>query len=250
MSSGTVSCGGLAGRFLRTGEGDFWKKDRMVPLPFFLRCGAGFAGLDGLTGTTTGSISSSVEGGGESEESDDVSESAMVAVGAFAGGRAVKDEARGEVQRGRRMDGRAASSARLALHEVIFPIWPAVVYTPKDSHAFEVMLLRCRLGYRARFTAQGALARQTWAAVSLSRGGLEFWNFGELDALVFSMHSTLDTCQAMMKYGTDCYKVRGASQLCSSCLPLNSETAGANNDVVGGSVVDAARRFRCSRGKA
>lgn len=77
LSSGTISCGGEAGRFLRTGEGDL-KKDRMVPffLFFFFFCGVAFVAC---TGATTSVISSSVEGGEEREES----ESAMFVVAPF-----------------------------------------------------------------------------------------------------------------------------------------------------------------------
>lgn len=55
-----------------------------MPLPFFLRWAAGFAGFAAVLTTgarTGGSISSSVEGGGESDDSDDESDRlAMVAV--------------------------------------------------------------------------------------------------------------------------------------------------------------------------
>jgi hypothetical protein len=72
LSAGTYSCGGEAGRFLRTGEGDLLlKKDRMVPFFFLLFfCGVAFGGF---AGATTSAISSSVAGGDDRDESESMS---------------------------------------------------------------------------------------------------------------------------------------------------------------------------------
>lgn len=81
------------------------------------------------------------------------------------------------------------SSARLALHEVIFPIWLAVD-TPEDSHAFELLLLLLL----CRVDVQRGAAREVQAlgSANVDRSVTEqrrFWKFGKtLDALVFSMH--------------------------------------------------------------
>lgn len=75
LSSGTDSWGGDAGRLRGGGEGErCLKKVRIVPFAFFFFFWG--EGLVGLTGATWTGISSSVEGGEDSSES----ESAMLGV--------------------------------------------------------------------------------------------------------------------------------------------------------------------------
>jgi hypothetical protein len=111
LSSGTASCGGDAGRFLRTGDGDL-KKDKMVPFFFFFFWGVA-AGA--LTGATTSAISSSVEGGDERDESE-----SMVGVGGCCVCRCGWGARRGVENEG------ARGPRRLSTHEVIF-------YLPVES---------------------------------------------------------------------------------------------------------------------
>lgn len=67
LSSGTSSCGGEAGRFLGGGDGERCLKKVRIVLFFLLFFGAGLAAFAGAKST---GISSSVDGGEESEESE------------------------------------------------------------------------------------------------------------------------------------------------------------------------------------